>query len=388
MTGLYLAAAGAGTGTGGTDASGTPFEFWIAFNGVVLSLLLLDLFVFHRGAHAVSMKEAVAWSIFWVSLSLAFGGFVWHWKGAEKALQFFTGYVIEYSLSVDNIFIFVLIFTYFQVPPQFQYRVLFWGIMGAFIMRGIMIGLGALLISQFHWILYVFGALLIISGYKMLRSGEEEVHLETNPILRMCKRYLPISPKYDGANFTTYVEEPVASSESPDGATPHFRKVWKLTPLALVLIVVEFTDLLFAVDSIPAIFAVTTDPFIVYTSNVCAILGLRSLYFLLAGIMDKFSYLKVGLGLVLTFVGTKMLFSDVFHIPPVVSLFVVVGILAVAIIASLIKSNRDERRRKSGIAPGSRRAQEASARKILEAAGSESPTEPPVPNEDSIITRE
>lgn len=296
----------------------TPLIFWIAFNGVVLLLLAIDLFA-HRSDKPISARDAALTSAGFVVLSLLFSAYIWHWKGSGKAMEFLTGYIIEYSLSVDNIFVFVLVFNFFQVPAHYQHRVLFWGILGAFIMRGLMIGIGAALIAKFHWILYLFGLFLLVTGIKMIFSGEEQIDIANNPVLRFCRKHLPIADRYHGHNFLTKING------------KRF-----LTPLALVLIVVEFTDLIFAVDSIPAIFAITQDAFIVYTSNVCAILGLRSLYFLLAKAMVQFKYLKLGLGLVLAFIGVKMLVEYFFHIPTPAALGIVAVILAAAIIASLL----------------------------------------------------
>jgi tellurite resistance protein TerC len=299
----------------------TPLQFWIAFNCVVLALLALDLFVFHRKAHAVSGLEAAIWSGVWVVLSLCFNGLVWHWKGPAQALDFFTGYVIEYSLSVDNIFVFILIFSYFRVKPEHQHRVLFWGILGALIMRGIMIWVGVTLIVMFHWMLYLFGAFLVFTGIKMfVHNDEEEIDPEHNPIVRLCTRWFSVSRVTPGPHFTTV----------QDG-----RRM--LTPLAIVLVMVESTDLLFALDSIPAILAITQDPFIVYTSNVCAILGLRSLYFLLARAMAQFRYLRIGLAAILTFIGLKMLVADWFHISTPVSLGIVAFCLLLAVLASILR---------------------------------------------------
>src|SRR5581483_10055269 len=251
----------------------TGIEFWIGFNAVVLVLVALDLFVFHRNVRTVGMRDAAVSTLAWVALSLGFNAFVWHWRGPEKALEFFTGYVLEYSLSADNIFVFVLIFSWFKVRPEHQHRVLCWGIIGALVMRGAMIGLGVKLVTSFSWTLYIFGAFLVITGIRMFFKSEEEAEVE-NVVVRVCRKWLRITPDFHGAKFLVRV----------NGA-------WALTPLALTLIVVDVMDLIFAVDSIPAIFAVTTDPFIVYTSNICAILGLRSLYFLLAGLADRFAYL-------------------------------------------------------------------------------------------------
>ncbi len=298
----------------------TPLGFWIAFNGAVIALLLVDLFVFNREAREVSARHAAAASAVWVALSLAFCAFVWHWKGSAKGVEFLTGYLIEYTLSVDNIFVFVLLFSHFRVPPEYQHRVLFWGVLGALVMRGLMIAIGVALVSRFHWVLYLFGAFLLFTGIKMLATREEHaIDLERNRLLVLLRRVLPVSPAYEGRKFLTRMNGRLA-----------------LTPLAVVLVMVEATDLVFAVDSIPAIFGVTEDPFIIYTSNVCAILGLRSLYFLLARVVRQFVHLKTGLALVLAFIGCKMLFSGVVHIPIFVSLAVVALILAASLAASLL----------------------------------------------------
>jgi tellurite resistance protein TerC len=298
---------------------------WIAFNAMVLFVLALDLFVLHRNAHEVRMKEALGFSAFWIALALAFNGFVWWWLGPDKGLEFATGYLIEKSLSVDNIFVFVMLFTVFGVPAMYQHRVLFWGILGALVMRFVLILAGAALLQRFHWVIYVFGGFLLLTGVKMLLVRNEEQHPEKNPLFQWLKRKLPLVDQYHGQAFSVRV----------DG------KLF-FTPLFLVLVLVEFTDLVFAVDSIPAIFAITTDPFIVYTSNVFAILGLRSLYFALAGLVHKFRYLKAGLALVLLFVGAKMLLLDVYKIPVGASLAVVAGILSVAVLASLFTTPKEE----------------------------------------------
>jgi len=292
---------------------------WAAFHVFVLGMLAIDLGVFHRKAHTVTAREATAGCLVWVTLALLFNAGIYIWLGSEKALEFFTGYLIEYSLSVDNLFVFIIIFSYFTVPAAYHYRVLFWGILGALIMRGAFIGTGALLLQHFHWVIYVFGAFLVFTGIKMLTKLESSVHPENNPVIRMLRRLMPLSSQYEGQRF--FVKR--------DGR-------WAATPLFVVLLVVESTDLIFAVDSVPAIFAVSRDPFIVYTSNVFAILGLRSLYFLLAGVMDLFVYLRYGLGVVLGFVGVKMMLVDVYKIPIGVSLGVVAGILAVSIAVSLL----------------------------------------------------
>lgn len=292
---------------------------WIAFNVVVLLLLALDLGVFHRKAHAVSFREAAIWSAVWVALAMIFNLGIYYWLGTGPALEFLTGYLIEKSLSVDNIFVFLMIFSYFQVPDRYQHRVLFWGVLSALVMRGTLIAFGAALIERFHWILYVFGAFLVFTGIKMALTKHEVTDVAANPVVRWFRRLVPMSDSYDGERFFTV----------RDG-----QRV--ATPLLLVLALVETSDLIFAVDSIPAIFAVTHDPFLVYTSNVFAILGLRSLYFLLAGVMGMFRYLKYGLAIILSFVGVKMLIADFYKIPITVSLGVVLGILAISILASVL----------------------------------------------------
>jgi tellurite resistance protein TerC len=297
---------------------------WIGFNAFVLVMLALDLGVFHRKCHVVTLKESLSWTAVWVILALLFNAGLWYYAGSQKALEFFTGYLIEKSLSVDNVFVFALLFSYFAVPPVYQHRVLFWGILGALIMRAIMIAAGAVLITKFSWIIYVFGTFLIVTGIKMIVKREEEIHPENNPVVIWFKRLMPVTPEYRGEKF--FVRE---------------NGILMATPLFIVLLLVEFTDLIFAVDSIPAIFAVTTDPFIVYTSNVFAILGLRSLYFALAGVMDKFHYLKIGLGVVLAFVGVKMLLAhSPWKLDTLVSLGVIVLILATSMVMSLLRPKK------------------------------------------------
>jgi tellurite resistance protein TerC len=298
----------------------SDFTTLVIFVGVVLSLLIIDLFVLNRKEEALSVGRAAWLSAFWICLSLAFGAWIWMTRGSVKGMEFFTGYVIEYALSVDNLFVFVMLFTFFKVDPRYQHRVLFWGIIGALVMRGTMILIGAALVERFGWILYIFGVFLLFTGIKMLMHKDDETtDLENNPILKFCRRILPITPEYHGKRFTVVING----------------RRW-LTPLALVLIMVETTDLIFAVDSIPAIFAITTDEFIIFTSNVCAILGLRSLYFLLAGVMNLFTYLKIGLSLVLIFIGAKMLIRPWIHLPIEVSLGVVVTLLAGSVLASVV----------------------------------------------------
>jgi len=293
---------------------------WAGFIGVVIVLLALDLGVFHRNAHEVTSKEAGAWTAVWVSIALGFSGFVYWTQGTQKALEFLTGYVIEESLSVDNLFVIALVFTAFGVPKLYQHRVLFWGILGAFVMRGVMIAIGAQLVARFQFILYVFGAFLLFTGGKMLFSrGGDEADPRDNAMLKLFRRVVPSTDQYAGQNFLTKL----------NGRTV-------ATPLLAALVVVEAMDLVFAVDSIPAIFAITTDPFIVFTSNIFAILGLRSLFFLLANSLDKFVHLKTGLAVILSFIGVKMLIVKWFHLPIWLSLSVILGVLAISIVASLV----------------------------------------------------
>jgi len=293
---------------------------WVGFHLFVFAMLALDLGVFHRKAHVVSFRESLTWTVVWISLALLFNLGIWHFRGEQPALEFLTGYLIEYSLSMDNVFVFALIFSYFGVPQEYRHRVLFWGILGALVMRALMIGLGVALIAKFAWIIYVFGAFLIVTGIKMIVKRDEEIHPERNPVVRLFRRFVPVTSDYRGQHFVV-------------------REAGRLvaTPLLLVLVLVEVSDLIFAVDSIPAIFAVTRDPFIVYTSNVFAILGLRSLYFVLGGVIDKFHLLKVGLGVVLSFVGVKMLLAHTaWKIDTAVSLGVIAVVLAASIVLSLV----------------------------------------------------
>jgi len=301
----------------------TNIWFWVGFVGFVLAMLSLDLGVFHRTPHEVRPKEAAIWTGVWVALAMLFAAGLFAIYGHQVGLTFLTGYVIEESLSIDNIFVIVLIFDYFRVPRICQHRVLFYGILGALIMRGLFIGLGAVLIAKFHWILYIFGAMLVITGVRMAFRADDEFNGDDNPVVRFVRRFIPISQSFQGKHFfTVEAGQRVA------------------TPLLLVLVLVEVTDLIFAVDSIPAIFGVTQDPFIVFTSNIFAILGLRSLYFLLAAVVDRFYLLKYGLALILTFVGVKMLTERFFEIDIVLSLVIILGILAVAIVASMIWPKR------------------------------------------------
>jgi len=300
------------------ESIGTPL-LWGGFTLFVLATLALDLGVFHRKAHIVGTREALGWSIFWIALASLFNLAVARSFGPERGFEFLTGYLIEKALSVDNIFVFLVIFSYFSVPAAYQHRVLFWGILGAIVFRVIFILAGAALLQAFHWMIYFFGGLLILTGLKILRSRDDQVHPERNPVLRLLRRYLPVTPEYHGQRFLVRLDGRLFA-----------------TPLLLVLVVIEATDIVFAIDSIPAIFAVTRDPFIVYTSNVFAILGLRALFFLLAGVMSRFHYLKVGLGLVLVFVGAKMVASDVYEMPIGLSLTIVAALIAGSVAASLL----------------------------------------------------
>jgi TerC family integral membrane protein len=292
--------------------------FYVGFTAFVLTMLALDLGVFHRKAHVVRPKEAAMWVAVWAGLAFTFGCILYIWRGAEPALLFATGYLIEQSLSVDNLFVIVMIFSYFSVPDKYQHRVLFWGILGALVMRGMFIAVGTILISRFTWVMYIFGAFLIFTGIRMAFEHDEEFDAEKNIVMRTARRFLRVTKRYDGQKFFT-IENGVNVA----------------TPLLLVLIFVEFVDLVFAVDSIPAIFAVTTNPFLVYTSNVFAILGLRSMYFLLSGIVHKFVYLKYGLSVILSFVGVKMVIVDFYHVPVLLSLAVIITVLAASIALSL-----------------------------------------------------
>jgi tellurite resistance protein TerC len=297
---------------------------WVGFNVVVLAILALDLGVLHRKSEKVSLREAAIWSGVWVALSLCFALAIYLNMGRESGLEFLTGYLIEYALSIDNIFVFVLIFSYFSVPEKYQHRVLFWGIIGALVLRGVMIVAGSALVTRFSWTLYIFGAFLVFTGLKMaLQKDEAAYNPERDPILRFARKLVPVTPDYRGDKF--FVREPDAKGKLRYAATPLF----------IVLLIVDTTDVVFATDSIPAIFAVTRDPFIVYTSNICAVLGLRALYFLLASVVDKFVYLKLGLSLVLVFIGAKMLLEHFLHIPIIAALGVVGLVLGSAIFASV-----------------------------------------------------
>jgi tellurite resistance protein TerC len=292
--------------------------FWILFNLFVLAMLALDLGVFHRPGHTISFREAVGWSALWVGLAASFAVLVYFWHGRAESLEFATGYLIELSLSIDNLFVFLVIFRYFRVPGDLQHRVLFWGILGALITRGIFILAGVSLIRRFEWLTYVFGALLVYSGIKLLRQGGEEIDPERNPVLRIFRKWMPVTDDYEGEKF--WVRRPGLYA----------------TPLVVVLLVVETTDIVFAVDSIPAVLAITLNAFIVYTSNVFAILGLRSMYFAVAGAMDLFEYLHYGLSAVLVLIGAKMLASHYYKVPTAVALGTVAGVIAVSVVASVV----------------------------------------------------
>ncbi|MFQ6089055.1 MAG: TerC family protein [Candidatus Methanofastidiosia archaeon] len=298
---------------------------WVIFNIFVLAMLALDLGVFHRKAHVMKIKEALVWSAFWIALAFLFNLGIYLWRGPETALEFLTGYLIEKSLSVDNIFVFLLIFSYFRVSSLYQHKVLFFGILGALIMRIIFIFTGIALIQKFHWVIYVFGAFLILTGIKMALQKDKEIHPERNPVLRLFRRFMPVTDDYeDGKFFVKRAGRYLA------------------TPLFIVLLVIETTDLIFAVDSVPAILSITLDPFIVYTSNVFAILGLRALYFALAGIMQLFHHLHYGLSAILVFVGAKMLLVDIYKIPVGIALGVVASILLISVIASVVRPRKIE----------------------------------------------
>jgi len=311
-----------------TSEAGSPL-LWGTFFVVILVMLALDLGVFHRKEHRVGMREAAVWTAVWITLSLAFNAWIWVEDGSQPALEFLTGYLIEKSLSVDNIFVFIVIFSYFRVPEKYHHRVLFWGILGALVMRGVFIGIGAALVSRFEWVLYVFGAFLVYTGIKVIVHRGTDVHPEQNPVVGFFRRFVPMTSDYRDRHFWV-------------------REGGRLlaTPLLLVLVVVEATDVVFAVDSIPAIFGVTRDPFLVFTSNIFAILGLRAMYFLLADLMGRFEYLPYGLGAVLTFIGLKMLVHHWVEVPIEWSLAAVVFLLTASIVASLLHGPEHKEKRR------------------------------------------
>ncbi|MDV2990133.1 MAG: TerC family protein [Dehalogenimonas sp.] len=298
---------------------------WILFNAFLITMLALDLFVFHRHAHVIKLKEAVGWVGLWISLAVIFGLGLWVFAGSHHALNYFSAYVVEEALSVDNLFVFLMLFTYFCVPREYRHRVLFWGIIGAILMRAAFIFGGIALINSFHWIIYVFGAFLVFTGIKMGMKKEEDPHPEANPVLKLLRRFLPMSHQYDGGKFFT---------------VENGRRL--ATPLLAVLVAVETTDIIFAVDSIPAVLSITTDPFIVYTSNMFAIMGLRSIYFALEGFADRLYYLHYGLATILVFLGFKMLISGIYHMPTLLSLLVIAIVLGISVIASLKRPPQPE----------------------------------------------
>ena len=304
---------------------------WAGFIVFVLAMLAIDLGVFHKKAHEVSLKEAAAWSAVWVALAIIFNIGVYVWFGPVRALEFTTGYLIEKALAVDNIFVFVVIFTAFAIPAVYQHRVLFWGVLGALIMRAAFILAGGAFLQRFHWAIYVFGAILAVTGVKLLLQRNQEIHPERNPIVKVFQKLFPVTHELEGDRFTVL-----------RGGRRY------VTPLLLALVAVEVTDLIFAVDSIPAIFAITSDPFIVFTSNIFAILGLRSLYFLLAGVITRFVYLKVGLAMVLIFVGAKMLLMDIYKVPIAASLAIIAGILGLSVVASMLTGPSADRKPAEG----------------------------------------
>lgn len=297
----------------------TEIQFWIYFSLFILAMLAIDLGIFHRKAHAVTFKESLMWTFVWLILAMLFNTIVYFWKGPEKSFEFLTGYIIELSLSVDNLFLFILIFKYFHVPVEYQHRVLFWGILGALVMRILFIFAGIALITKFHWIIYVFGAFIIFTGIRMLFQAEQEVHPEKNVVIKFIKKIFPVTRGYYKDQF--FIKR---------------NGILIATPLFIVLVFVEMTDLIFAVDSIPAILAITTDSFIVFTSNVFAILGLRSLYFSLSGMMGLFRYLHIGLAAILIFIGLKMVLADIYKLPIEIALMVVLSILVISIMSSLL----------------------------------------------------
>ena len=340
-----------------------PLWAWFAVVGVILVMLAVDL-VAHRNAHVVSVREAGIWTAVWVALGVAFGGLLWAVYGSEIGAQYFAGYVIEKALAVDNVFVFAIIFTWFAVPREYQHRVLFFGVLGALVFRAIFIAAGSVLIASFAWILYIFGALLVYTGWRMARTRDSHIDLESSRTVRIFKRLVPMTDEYDGQKFVA-------------------RRAGKLlaTPLLLVLVVVEVTDIVFAIDSIPAIFAVTQEPFLVFTSNAFAILGLRAMYFLLADLIDRFVYLKLGLAFVLVWVGVKMLLLEVVKVPTLLSLGVVITILAVAVIASLRATRTPKALPHEPAAPTAEVADDLDVREPLEqttsaADAADSPTDP------------
>lgn len=309
----------------------TSFAIWAAFVAFILLVLLLDLGVFHKKSHTVGFKESIIWSCVWIALALVFNSIIYFWRGEHDAMLFLTGYVIEKSLSVDNLFVFLLIFGYFKIPNEYQHKILFYGILGALVMRAIFIWAGIAIIEQFHWVIYIFGAFLVFSGFKMLRPQSEDHDLEKSWVIIWTKKIFPTSPQFHGDKFFV-----------------RLNGVLTVTPLFITLIFVEFSDLVFAIDSIPAIIGITNDPFLVFTSNVFAILGLRALYFALKGFADIFHYLKYGLAIILMFIGVKMLISKIYHIPVPATMSVIFGVLTISVLLSLY-SNKQKKLKEAGL---------------------------------------
>ncbi|MBS0649860.1 MAG: TerC family protein [Verrucomicrobia bacterium] len=303
-----------------------PYLFWIGFHLLIFILLFIDMGIFQKKVHAIRVKEALVLSGFWIAVALLFNGLIYYFRGPEAALQFFAGYLVEKSLSVDNLFVFLMIFTYFKVPPMYQHKVLYWGILGALVLRIVLILAGVGLIQKFHWIIYLLGAFLVFSGAKFALQKEQNLLPEQNWLVRLCKRFIPLSERKSLGQF--FVVE---------------RGKWKMTYLFLVLVMIESTDVVFALDSIPAIFAITTDPFIVYTSNIFAILGLRSLYFALAHSLDKLKYFKFGLSAILVFIGAKMILAEIYPIQLMTALLVIIAILAATTVISLASDKKRKR---------------------------------------------
>ena len=312
---------------------GKPIWIWLIFIGVVLTLLVLDLGVLNRRDHVIGVGESLKLSAFYIAVAMLFGGWVWYSMGSEAGLQYYTGFFVEKSLSLDNVFVISLIFSYFAVPRELQHRVLFWGILGVIVLRGLMIGAGAALVSEFHWILYIFGAFLVLTGIKMLFAKDEETNIGENAVLRFLKCRLRVTDRFHGPRFV------VKEASGPGGAMR-----WAATPLLLALIMVELADLVFAVDSVPAIFAITTDPYLVYTSNIFAVLGLRALYFALAAMVHRFRYLKYALALVLVFIGGKIFYTQFFGKPdPLIALGVTFALIGGGVLVSLWKTSRENK---------------------------------------------
>ncbi|WP_425388550.1 TerC family protein [Azospirillum thiophilum] len=317
---------------------GKPIWIWLIFVGVVLSLLVLDLGVLNRRDRVIGVGESLKLSAFYIAVAMLFGGWIWWSMGGEAGLQYYTGFFVEKSLSLDNVFVISLIFSYFAVPRELQHRVLFWGILGVIVLRGLMIGAGAALVAEFHWILYVFGAFLLLTGIKMLFASDEEMNIGDNAVLRFLKRRIRVTDRFHGHHFV--VKEPAGEG----GAMR-----WTATPLLLALVMVELADLVFAVDSVPAIFAITTDPYLVYTSNIFAILGLRALYFALAAMVHRFRYLKYALALVLVFIGGKIFYTQLVAKPdPLIALGVTFALIAGGVLVSLWKTSREDRTAEAG----------------------------------------